>query len=200
MDIQMPVMDGIAATKLIRKPTNINQNTPIIALTASTIKEKLDEATNAGMNAFLAKPFTPQQLIQKIQEQSFEKALSKTHRNSLSPISSNIDEVLLNQIYEDDPEYASEMIRTFEEDILPDFYRLEEVIQKGDFTQARQMVHKIKPSFSLIGLPFMQEEMSLLHELTKNEDRESVVLFHSLSQKMGQLLPEVRKVFATLSN
>jgi signal transduction histidine kinase/BarA-like signal transduction histidine kinase len=53
MDIQMPIMDGYEATKQIR---NLNINTPIIALTANTMKEHIDKACNVGMNEYLLKP------------------------------------------------------------------------------------------------------------------------------------------------
>jgi signal transduction histidine kinase len=53
MDIQMPIMDGYEATKQIR---NLNINTPIIALTANTMKEHIDKACSVGMNEYLLKP------------------------------------------------------------------------------------------------------------------------------------------------
>jgi len=53
MDIQMPVMDGITASKLIRKDNN---TIPIIALTANVMKEDIEKTHAAGMNKHLAKP------------------------------------------------------------------------------------------------------------------------------------------------
>jgi len=53
MDIQMPVMNGIEATKQIRKT---NPNIIIIALTANVMKEEQDTYIQAGMNDFIPKP------------------------------------------------------------------------------------------------------------------------------------------------
>ncbi len=53
MDMQMPIMDGIEATKIIRK---LNQDIPIIALTANAMKEDKIATKNAGMNDHLSKP------------------------------------------------------------------------------------------------------------------------------------------------
>ncbi|MDR0946655.1 MAG: response regulator [Ruminococcus sp.] len=53
MDMQMPVMDGLTATREIRK---FNKTVPIIAMTANAFKEDADACINAGMNAHLAKP------------------------------------------------------------------------------------------------------------------------------------------------
>jgi signal transduction histidine kinase len=64
MDIQMPDVDGISATKLIRNPrTEVkNPNVPIIAMTAHTIPEEEAECLNAGMNAFVCKPINLDEL------------------------------------------------------------------------------------------------------------------------------------------
>lgn len=67
MDIQMPEMDGYEATRIIRKLDNPNINTPIIALTASALLEFKESAKESGMNEFLTKPFTPEQLKEKLQ-------------------------------------------------------------------------------------------------------------------------------------
>lgn len=53
MDIQMPVMDGYEATKIIRE---IDKEIPIIALTANAMAEEIDKTREAGMNEHLIKP------------------------------------------------------------------------------------------------------------------------------------------------
>jgi signal transduction histidine kinase/CheY-like chemotaxis protein/ABC-type amino acid transport substrate-binding protein len=53
MDMQMPIMDGMTATKIIREK---NQNIPIIALTANAMKEDIEKTKKAGMNEHLNKP------------------------------------------------------------------------------------------------------------------------------------------------
>ncbi|MCO5265949.1 MAG: response regulator [Lentimicrobium sp.] len=61
MDIRMPVMDGISATKIIRDQLNIH--TPIIALSGEAIKESIEESLQAGMNAFISKPYEQDKLL-----------------------------------------------------------------------------------------------------------------------------------------
>jgi signal transduction histidine kinase/CheY-like chemotaxis protein len=68
MDLQMPVMNGFDATIEIRKmPDPAKANIPIIALTASALFDIKDQVTQAGMNDYVAKPFKPDELIEKIQ-------------------------------------------------------------------------------------------------------------------------------------
>lgn len=69
MDVLMPVMDGITATKEIRKLTDKNKkNIPIIALTANVGEKEISKCKNAGMNDFITKPFEINALMKAIQD------------------------------------------------------------------------------------------------------------------------------------
>lgn len=64
MDIQMPIMDGIQATKLIREKEKIKKNNiPIIAVSANLLLEEETKIIEAGMNDFVPKPINEAQLI-----------------------------------------------------------------------------------------------------------------------------------------
>jgi len=67
MDIQMPEMDGHEATKMIRSNTDEKINAiPIIAMTASVIKAEVDKCFESGMNEFVGKPFSVDELLEKM--------------------------------------------------------------------------------------------------------------------------------------
>jgi CheY-like chemotaxis protein len=69
MDIQMPVMDGIIATKKIREvESSTNSFTPIIAITANALSGDREICLAAGANEYISKPFQIDVLIQKIKE------------------------------------------------------------------------------------------------------------------------------------
>lgn len=69
MDIQMPVMDGVTATKRIRTKFLGNKEYPvIIAVTANTYNEDRSNYLNAGMNDYIAKPFTSQEIQDAIKK------------------------------------------------------------------------------------------------------------------------------------
>lgn len=63
MDIRMPEMDGLDATRIIKE---VNPNVPIIALSAYAFEENIREAQAAGCNGFLSKPFRVEDLLDKI--------------------------------------------------------------------------------------------------------------------------------------
>ncbi len=66
MDIQMPVMDGIAATTAIREMPEPACNTPIVALTANVMPEQRLSYFEAGMDEFVGKPVDPEKLARAI--------------------------------------------------------------------------------------------------------------------------------------
>jgi CheY-like chemotaxis protein len=70
MDMQMPVMDGLHATKAIREweQANHREPTPVVALTAHALKEELDKTMAVGCTAHLTKPITKPTLLSKIVE------------------------------------------------------------------------------------------------------------------------------------
>lgn len=67
MDIQMPVMDGLTATTVIRNQLpEPYRNTKIIAMTANVLQEDVNQYFAAGMNAFISKPFHEEELLLKM--------------------------------------------------------------------------------------------------------------------------------------
>ena len=67
MDIEMPEMDGVAATRAIREREPAGQHLPIVALTAHALKGSRERYLNAGMDAYLAKPLDPQELFRLVE-------------------------------------------------------------------------------------------------------------------------------------
>ena len=66
MDVRMPGVDGLEATRVIRGSGGINGRTPILALTADVQPENAAACREAGMNDVLAKPISPTQLLTKV--------------------------------------------------------------------------------------------------------------------------------------
>ena len=70
MDIQMPVMDGLTATKNIRKNTQRpdSRTVPIIAMTANAFDEDMKKSVESGMNGHIAKPIENKQLFSLLKQ------------------------------------------------------------------------------------------------------------------------------------
>ncbi|MBS1945931.1 MAG: response regulator, partial [Bacteroidetes bacterium] len=66
MDVQMPVMDGYAATRAIRLMGGDKARIPIVAMTANVMESEVQQCLDAGMDAFVPKPFKPEELAKAI--------------------------------------------------------------------------------------------------------------------------------------
>lgn len=65
MDIRMPEMNGLDATRIIKE---VDSETPVIALSAYAFEENIREAKNAGCDEFMAKPFKVENLIELVKK------------------------------------------------------------------------------------------------------------------------------------
>ncbi len=82
MDIHMPIMDGLEATRRIRALEDpYQQQIPIIALSADAYSDKVQATTESGMNDYQSKPFKPEDLFQKI-KLNLERANVSKHRGT----------------------------------------------------------------------------------------------------------------------
>jgi len=68
MDVQMPKMNGVETTQLIRnsKDSTIQSNIPIIAVTAYAFNEDKERFLKAGMNSYITKPYSNRELLKQI--------------------------------------------------------------------------------------------------------------------------------------
>ena len=67
MDIQMPVMDGYEATRLIKADPAL-KTIPVIAVTSYALSGDEEKARAAGCDGYVAKPFSPRQMLAKVRE------------------------------------------------------------------------------------------------------------------------------------
>ncbi len=144
MDIQMPVMDGVAAAKAIRN--ELNSNVPIIALTANALESEKEKCWQAGMNEYITKPYNPQYLLEKIKF-LIENAASSEEQNS-----EHISLENLSALMNGSKEQMIRMTSVFLDQIERHFNELKFALNENDLNQISEITHKLKSSFKLFGL------------------------------------------------
>lgn len=172
MDIQMPKMNGNDATRIIREGSKRNKETPIIALSASTFLSIKNEALENGMTDYLSKPFSPQQLGAVITKHKNTKHSFSTTDKVLADNSSEqkLDEAYIHENYSDDLEYAKDIFETFL-DIAPgEIAKLNAAHKALDYEQIYQVAHKIKPSFTMVGLEVVSKLLEEIEKAAKAKD------------------------------
>lgn len=151
MDIQMPGMDGIRTSELIRQLPN-HAETPIIAVTAHTLSDERDHLLQAGMDDYLAKP---------IDEQMLKKVLSRySHIEETSPVADehqdrqlSLDWTLAQQQAANKPELARELLQMLL-DFLPEVrQQVEDMMNDQPSDTLVDLIHKLHGSCSYSGVP-----------------------------------------------
>ncbi|MBF0303726.1 MAG: response regulator [Desulfamplus sp.] len=96
MDMQMPELDGIEATEIIRNCDliTLNCDVPIVAMTANASTEDRQNCFDAGMNEFISKPFNPEELLSVISKYVKEDRASEGEIN----IAADLSETVLNVV------------------------------------------------------------------------------------------------------
>jgi signal transduction histidine kinase/CheY-like chemotaxis protein len=144
MDIQMPVMDGVAASIAIRN--ELNSNVPIIALTANALESEKEKCWQAGMNEYITKPYNPQYLLEKIMF-LIENAANAEEQNS-----EHISLENLSALMNGSNEQMIRMTTVFLDQIERHFNELKFALNENDLNQISEITHKLKSSFKLFGL------------------------------------------------
>jgi CheY-like chemotaxis protein len=157
MDIQMPVMDGLTATTLIRK--KLKSKIPIIAMTAHAMVGDVDKSLAVGMNAHIVKPIEPDTLFKVLDEivnqnktRSVErkgKVLPKPHTLGTQSLIS-IDKEQAIRALNHEPQLYDELVVEFL-DLEAQAQQLKQALSKQDINEIKRIVHAYKPPLSYIG-------------------------------------------------
>src|SRR5690606_32774063 len=151
MDVQMPVMDGYEATRAIRLMDSHMRNAPIVALTANATKSDIERCLASGMNDYLPKPFTPDDLYRKITRELKIMLQKDADTGNIAPPArkSEFDLAYLRSISDNNQEFLQEMIQTFIQTIPPVLKDMKQSLDRKDWKKLSRLAHQIKPSFSL---------------------------------------------------
>jgi CheY-like chemotaxis protein/HPt (histidine-containing phosphotransfer) domain-containing protein len=170
MDIFMPVMNGLDASKLIRCQNTIrNPNIPILALTAQDITHLKSDFAEYGINSYLSKPLVIEKIASSI------KNLFPSLRFQLSDVESEnpdqpdefpkknepkkmleFDKKLLLERLDGDEAIYQELIEGFLADIPVQINKIEKSLDFDDLTVAGQLAHTLKGAFSNVGAHLLQ--------------------------------------------
>lgn len=167
MDVQMPVMDGYEATKAIRMMPHPVGGTPIVALTANATKIDVEKCLAAGMNDYLSKPFTPEDLYQML----FEKLKivpASASQVKIPSINKQYDLEYLKNMSGNNQEFIKEMLQTFVQSIPNSLQEMEEALNLSDYSRLARVTHQIKPSMTLLGINHLKDSAVQIEELAKS--------------------------------
>ncbi len=209
MDVQMPLMDGLEATRRIRADPAL-ASTRVLAMTATATKDDRERCLQAGMDDFIAKPIQPALMYQTIASWLPERSAADAaaadparaarpsgraaFRPTLAGDPAIIDLSVLAQLLGYHPHKIRKFAFKFLQTSEAGFNEMEAALGAGELQKVRELGHRIKSSARAVGALGMAELCQQLEQLPENADAASA---RSLLDQLWQLLHQVSEHIMT---
>ncbi|MFC1856323.1 response regulator, partial [Thermodesulfobacteriota bacterium] len=153
MDCQMPIMDGYAATKMIRNSEKGDQHIPIVALTAHALSGAKEKCLEAGMDEYLAKPVEKKELKKILELYAPEDIMPTPYEERIYTKNNEeaVDISRLKDIVGDDKNILKELVDVFIDDANNHMEAIDSAITLGNAKILRQEAHSLKGASANMG-------------------------------------------------
>lgn len=201
MDIQMPEMNGIDATRAIRSSNSKKKkNIPVLAMTASVHVDSLDVVYKAGINDHISKPFRPHELHAKIN--ALLKDVPKTEKvtwqkdHEQTKKSGYFDRSFIEAVCYNDKEAEEALVDTIISTIPELMEEITMGMNNGDEKMCRKALHKVKGSLGMLGIDGLYKDADHLEKsqekLSDQNYRNQIV---KLMGTMELLLEQIKQTY-----
>ena len=180
MDVQMPGLDGLAATRRIRRMERDGSRVPIVAVSAGVLPSEQQQCTDAGMDAILEKPVIfnrLREIVSRLLMDSPAAGATLDHEAAENeppaadgPV--HFDCVAFRQSVDDDADFAAELLRMALTDIPERLTQLDAASSAGDASEVSRLAHSLK---GISGAMFLAELSSLSRQLEREPGSSSLL-------------------------
>ena len=192
MDVHMPVMDGLEATRRIRET---DKDIPILALTASVIKSEVQNCLDGGMSGWIPKPFRDVEFFGAIYNalHGNKNDLPELPEEEPAPplpaeSSGNVDLKFLEELTGGNPARIRKYVGLYLESASTLLPQIEAAFITGDYERLRRLVHTMKPQFRMVGLPHTGDLAARIEASLADGQAPD-----NLPEAVGQLMEETRR-------
>lgn len=195
MDMQMPELDGLAATRRIRAELPPERQPRIVVLTANVFSEGRAAAQAAGVDGYLTKPLEPAALVRVLQG-SLPLPIPASQGEDPP-----LDPVILAQMRAvfSSPEAWQEMVQIYRQDSEALLGSLRQALEQRDPQAIARLAHRLKGSSSTLGAKRLAELCQQLEKLVHAEPASSVK-WDTIEQAVQKLEVAYRQVILSLSS
>ena len=149
MDVQMPIVDGLEATKYIREELKLT--IPIIGLSANAMREEVEICKQAGMNDYLVKPYSERALVEVMKRWSTDEKTAAPLQVEFTS-EKELDLSMLKQYVGNDIHVLKDVVSGYLTHLPPQLDRLELALVGADILALRHELHQLKASMEIIGV------------------------------------------------
>ena len=174
MDISLPGIDGVEATRRIRNlDRSAHRELPIIAMSAHVFQNEIAHVLDAGMNAFVGKPVSPERLAEALAQ-----VVLRRKRGVVVPVERASDDgrhaVLNRSVLEDDylilgPEKTGRMVDAFFDGAVRKVEQLAHAVAGEDWSTVAYIAHNLKGSAASLGLSALENRARGLEVRARKE-------------------------------
>ena len=202
MDVQMPEMDGLEATRAIRDASTpvLNHAVPIIAMTANVMKEDRERCLEAGMDDYVPKPLNRKELAEAIGRRLPKTAQTETVEPvpvpsvAAAPAKAAFNKKDMLERMDNDEEIVSMIIKSFIKFIPQNFNELQEALEKKNAEAIERIGHTIKGASANVSAETMREVALQIEKCGKAGDAAGAAgLFEDLKKELKRFETALQK-------
>ncbi len=173
MDVQMPLMDGLEATKKIREHEYGKLHTTIVAMTANALQGDRERCLQAGMDDYLSKPIKQKDLLTMIERWTSVKSIDDgvTQPKQESGTGEMIDDARIKEIQDlGDESLVKELMGIYLNDSTQSLNDIESALASNDVNLLRESSHKLKGSSANLGIKQVHRISAEIENLARAND------------------------------
>lgn len=190
MDIQMPIMDGYEATKIIRE--ELQSKIPIVAMTANVMAGDIDQCIAVGMDDHIGKPINIEEFYEVLLKQLGGEI--KEEKKVIKKVGSSVlDKELAVKNLGKNEELWEKTVKRFYSKYDTMYEEVEEMIKENNFDDLLNYIHTLKGLSGTIGATVLAEEAYAMEQKLKQNRALNIIDFKSIFIKQKELF-ELLKV------
>jgi two-component system sensor histidine kinase/response regulator len=177
MDVQMPVMGGFEATRLIRlSETGLGRRTPIIAVTARAMKGDREACLKAGMDAFVPKPIQSAKLLEVLQQLASGSLPDSSDEAETDAVGTEtLDEAALMKLVGGNRALASELAELYLTDLEPRLTAITAAVGARDGDRLRAAAHALRGSSGSMKAESVSAAAGVLEAMGRSGEMDGVL-------------------------
>ncbi len=191
MDLHMPVMDGVEATRRLRAMERGERRTPVIAITAGQVQGQREQLARAGLDELLVKPVEEARLWRSlaacgIRDQRMAPATTPT---PAAPVEEAADDTGALRMAGGNTALARELLTMFREDLPHMRSRIRDALEREDWTALEHETHQLHGAAACCGPPSLRAAAGRLEQaLRRGETGAAPELHRQLDGEIGTFL------------